>query len=75
MATVTICSDFGAQEKKSVTVSIVSASICREVMAEISRKISSSTLLTMPKPLTVWITKNCGKFFKKQEYQTILLAS
>uniref|UniRef100_A0A8C6E6T6 Geranylgeranyl pyrophosphate synthase n=1 Tax=Moschus moschiferus TaxID=68415 RepID=A0A8C6E6T6_MOSMO len=27
-------------------------------------------LLTMPKPLTVWITINCGKFFKRQEYQT-----
>ena len=24
----------------------------------------------MPKPLTVWITRNCGKFFKRQEYQT-----
>ena len=22
-------------------------------------------LLTMPKPLVVWITKNCGKFFKR----------
>ena len=29
---------------------------------ESSRKISISALLTMPKPLTVWITKNCGKF-------------
>ena len=29
---------------------------------ESSRKISLSTLLTMPKPLTVWITRNCGKF-------------
>ena len=27
-----------------------------------SRKKSTSTLLTMPKPLTVWITINCGKF-------------
>ena len=26
------------------------------------RKISISALLTMPKPLTVWITINCGKF-------------
>ena len=26
--------------------------------------------LTMPKPLTVWITTNCGKFFKRWEYQT-----
>ena len=25
-------------------------------------KTSISTLLTMPKPLTVWITINCGKF-------------
>ena len=29
---------------------------------ENSRKISISALLTMPKPLTVWITINCGKF-------------
>ena len=27
-------------------------------------------LLTMPKPLTVWITINCGKFLKRWEYQT-----
>ena len=32
MAAVTICSDFGAREKKSVTVSIVSPSICHEVI-------------------------------------------
>ena len=32
MAAITICSDFGAQEKKSVTVSIVSLSIHHEVM-------------------------------------------
>ena len=32
---------------------------------ESSRKISTSALLTMPKPLTVWITTNCGKFFKR----------
>ena len=31
---------------------------------ESSRKTSISALLTMPKPLTVWITINCGKFFK-----------
>ena len=35
-----------------------------------SRKTSTSALLTMPKPLTVWITTNCGKFFKRWEYQT-----
>ena len=34
---------------------------------ESSRKTSASALLTMPKPLTVWITTNCGKFFKRWE--------
>ena len=29
---------------------------------ESSRKTAISALLTMPKPLTVWITINCGKF-------------
>ena len=29
---------------------------------ESSRKTSNSALLTMPKPLTVWITIKCGKF-------------
>ena len=37
---------------------------------ESSRKTSISALLTMPKPLTVWITINCGTFFKRWEYQT-----
>ena len=36
------------------------------------RKTSTSALLTMPKPL---ITTNCGKFFKKWEYQTTWPAS
>ena len=29
------------------------------------KKTSISALLTMPKPLTVWITTNCGKFWKR----------
>ena len=37
---------------------------------ESSKKTSISALLTMPKPLTVWITIYCGKFFTKWEYQT-----
>ena len=37
---------------------------------ESSRKTYTSALLTMPKPLTVCITINCGKFFKRWEYQT-----
>ena len=35
---------------------------------ESSRKTSISALLTMPKPLTVWITIYCGKFWKRWEY-------
>ena len=40
-----------------------------------SRKISTSVSLTMLTPLTVWITTNFGKHFKRWEYQTTLLAS
>ena len=42
---------------------------------ESSRKTSTSALLTTPKPLTVWITTNYEKFFKRWEYQTTLPAS
>ena len=42
---------------------------------EDSRKTSISALLTMSKPLTVWITINCGKFWKRWEYQTTWAAS
>ena len=42
---------------------------------ESSRKTSISALLTMPKSLTVWITVNCGKFWKRWEYQTSWPAS
>ena len=42
---------------------------------ESSWKTSISVLLTMPKPLTVWITTNCGKFWKRWEYQTTWPAS
>jgi len=41
---------------------------------ESSRK-TISALLTMSKPLTVWITINCGKFWKRWEYQTTWPAS
>ena len=37
---------------------------------ESSRKTSTSASFTMLKPLTVWITTNCRKFFKRWEYQT-----
>ena len=42
---------------------------------ESSRKTSISALLIMPKPLTVWITTNCGKFLEmgKPDHVTCLL--
>ena len=42
---------------------------------EFQKKKSISALVTMPKPLTVWITINCGKFWKRWEYQTTWPAS
>ena len=42
---------------------------------ESSIKTSISAFLTKPKPLTVWITTNCGKFFNGWEYQTTWSAS
>ena len=38
------------------------------------QKKSTSALLTILMPFTVWITTNCGKFFKKWEYETTLPA-
>ena len=40
-----------------------------------SRETSISALLTMPKPLTMRITTNCGTFWKRWEYQTTWPAS
>ena len=40
-----------------------------------SSKTSTSALLIMLKPLTVWITTNYGKFLKRQEYQATLPSS
>ena len=42
---------------------------------EHSRKTSTSASLTMLKPLTVWVTTNCGKFLKRWECQVTLPAS
>ena len=46
-----------------------------EKAREFQKKTSISALLTMPKYLTVWITINCGKFWKRWEYQTTWPAS
>ena len=42
---------------------------------ENSRKISTPASLTILKPLTVWITTNCGKFLNRWDYQTTLPVS
>ena len=39
------------------------------------RKTSTSASLTRLKPLTVWITTDCGKFVKTWDYQITLPAS
>ena len=36
---------------------------------ESSKETSTSALMSKPKSLTVWITTNCGKFFKRWEYR------
>ena len=41
---------------------------------ESSRETSTSALLIMIKPLSVWIKKNCGKLLKRWEYQTTWFA-
>ena len=46
-----------------------------EKAREFQKKTSTSASLTKSKPLTVWITTNCGKFLKRWEYQTTLPAS
>ena len=58
-------------------------SICRDYSyvagsskkQEHSKKATTFTLLTTPKTLTVYIKTNCGKFFKRWEYQTAWPAS
>ena len=42
---------------------------------ESSRKTSISALLSTPKSSTMWITINCGKFWRRWEYQTTSPAS
>ena len=46
-----------------------------EKAKDFQKKKSTPALLTTPKPLTVWITTNCGEFFKRWEYQTTWPAS
>ena len=51
-----------AKKKKAKHSPKLPTSVGSSKKQESSRKTSISALLTMPKPLTVWITVNCGKF-------------
>ena len=52
------------------------ANICWNIKkARVPEKTSISALLTMPKPLTAWVTTNSRKFLKRWEYQTTWPAS
>ena len=62
-------------EKAEEPESKLPASFGSSKKQESSRNTSISALLTMPKPLTVWITTNGGKFWERWEYQTTLPAS
>ena len=51
--------DLEKAEESEIKLSI---SVGSSKKQESSRKAYTSALLTMPKPLAVWITTNCGKF-------------
>ena len=62
-------------EKAEETEIKLPTSIGSSKKQESSRKTSTSASLTMWKPLTGWITTNCGIFLKRREYQTTWSAS
>ena len=64
--------DLEKAEEPQIKLSPSSGSLKKQ---ESSRKTSTSALLAMPKPLTVWITTNCEKFLKRWEYQATWPAS
>ena len=59
--------DLGKAEEPEIKLPTSAGSLKKQ---EGFRKTSTSALLTKPKPLTLWIKTNCGKFFKRWEYQT-----
>ena len=61
-------------EKAEETEIKLPTSIGPQKKQESSRKNIYFCFMNPPKPLTVWITINCGKLFKRWEYQTTLLA-
>ena len=65
----------GVRKGRGTTDQIANIHWIIEEASEFQKKTSVSALLTMPKPLTVWITINCRKFWKRWEYQTTWPAS
>ena len=64
------CSDIQARFRKAEEPEIkLSTTDGFSKKQESFRKTSISASLTIPKPLIVWITTNCGKFWKRWEYQ------
>ena len=57
--------------EKAEGLEIKLATSARSLKSKSSRKTSTSALVTMPKSLTVWITTNYGKLFKRWEYETM----
>ena len=64
--------DLEKAEEPEIKLPISAGSLKKQ---ESSRKTSISALLTMPKSSTVWITINCGKSWRRWEYQTTWPAS
>ena len=61
----------GFRKGRGNTDQIVSSRWIMEKAREFPKTSTSASLTTL-KPLTMWITTNCGKFLKRCEYQTIL---
>ena len=74
MIHVLVSLDTGFQREKGTNDQI--AKICWIIeKAKEFQKNYTSALLTLLKHLTVWVITNCGKFFKRWEYQTTLPVS
>ena len=64
--------DLGKAEEPEIK---LPTSVALSKKQESSRKTSTSALLTMPNSLAMWITTNCGKFWKIWEYRNTWPAS
>ena len=65
----------GFRKGKGTRDQIANMALDHRKSKRVPEKTSTSALMTMPKPLTVWMTTNCGKFSKRWEYQKTLSTS